>query len=39
MPVGAAKVKVSGRWVDLPDLVAERNGSWYVPEEIDRVAR
>ncbi|HRF58772.1 MAG TPA: hypothetical protein PLH94_02525 [Fimbriimonadaceae bacterium] len=39
VPVGAAKVKVSGRWIDLPDLVAERNGSWYVPEEIDRVAR
>jgi len=39
IPLGSDRVKVGSRWVPLPDLVAERNGSWYVPDEIDRIAR
>lgn len=39
IPLGSDRVRVGATWVRLPDLVAERNGSWYVPEEIDRVAR
>lgn len=35
VPLGAKSVKLGGRWLDLPDCVAEKDGRWLVPATLD----
>ncbi|MCC6404356.1 MAG: hypothetical protein IT207_10145 [Fimbriimonadaceae bacterium] len=37
VPLGAMAVRLGDRWLDLPDCVAEKDGRWLVPLEIDRL--
>lgn len=30
LPLGAGKIKINGEWQDLPDLIAEKDGDWYL---------
>jgi hypothetical protein len=30
VPLGGNKIKINGEWQDLPDLVSEKDGDWYL---------